>query len=115
MPTVKPKADKPQAYLSVYKASEYLAKHLKERTANLWYGYLKHNPKQYLQQDGYKVVCHVIDGKACYTEASLKAFIKAMGSAERRKEVTVLLDQVDVKKTKTSKISKPTRKKAKVK
>lgn len=63
--------------LSVWEAALFLAKQLPKRDARGWYGYLKKNPRKYLEQDGYKIVFHVIDGKQVYTEAALKAFIKA--------------------------------------
>jgi hypothetical protein len=60
---------------TTWEASEFLAKNLPKRDARKWYGYLKHNPKKYLEQDGYKVNYHVLDGELLYTEASLKAFV----------------------------------------
>mgnify|MGYP003483542284 FL=1 len=105
-----PKVEKPPVYMTLYQASEYLAKKMGERSANLWYGYLKHNPRKYLEQDGYKVVFHLQDGKMCYTEASLKAFMKSMGTATNRSTVAKVLDEVDSKKKKLSKVPKSIKK-----
>lgn len=83
-------------YLTLYEASVYLEKHAKEsRKANMWFGYLKHNAVKYMEQDGCKVVSHVIEGKLHYTESSLKAFIKVLGSKAERKEIESILNAVD--------------------
>ncbi|HCJ0470774.1 hypothetical protein ABTB45_16580 [Acinetobacter baumannii] len=63
--------------LSVWEAALFLERELPKRDARGWYGYLKQNPRKYLEQDGYKIVCHVIDGRQVYTDAALKAFVKA--------------------------------------
>lgn len=76
---------------SLWDASVYLEHNLKSKgkDARQWYGYLKHNPQKYLEQDGYKVVYHLLDGKLTYTEASLKAFIKAHQKPKKVKPATV--------------------------
>ena len=90
-------------YLTLHEASVYLEKHAKDsRKANMWFGYLKHNSRKFMDQDGYKVISHVIDGELHYTEASLKAFIKVLGSRTDRKEIELILSAVDEPKTKKS-------------
>lgn len=89
--------------LSVWEAALFLEKQLPKRDARAWYGYLKQNPKKYLEQDGYKVICHVIDGKQVYTEAALKAFVKAHGKQKGAKN-----DRSNSQRRKNSKRSRCT-------
>lgn len=93
-----------QAYMSISQACKYLAKHAEDKkTEKMWFGYLANNSRIYMKQHGYKIVSHVIDGKLCYTEDALKAFIKILGKPSDRNAVNSLLDSVDTKSKKTAK------------
>ena len=75
-----------QAYMSISQACKYLAKHAEDKkTEKMWFGYLANNSRIYMKQHGYKIVSHVIDGKLCYTEDALKAFIKILGNTKSKK------------------------------
>jgi len=80
-----------QKIYSLWDAAVYLEKNLKSKPkdARYWYGYLKNNSENYLKQDGYKLVCHVLEGKLTFTEASLKAFIKVHEKPNNAKPATV--------------------------
>jgi hypothetical protein len=63
--------------LTTWEASNYLAKHLPKRDNRKWFRYLKSNPKNHKDQDGFLINWHVVDGEMFYTTTSLKAFIAA--------------------------------------
>ncbi len=101
--------------MSINEACKYLAKNSKEkRTEQQWFGYLKHNARKYMEQDGYKIVSHVIGGRLCYTKASLQAFVQTMGDPNKRISVQQVLNDVDKPKAK-SKVKSKVKMKAKLK
>jgi hypothetical protein len=62
---------------TIWEASKALAHWLPFRSQKSWYGYLYRNPKDFLNQDGYKITVHTINGKRMYTKFALVAFITA--------------------------------------
>lgn len=57
--------------------ASFLADALPHKTHQQWWGYLKHNPRKWREQNGIRICCYVIDGEITYTEAGLKAFVHA--------------------------------------
>lgn len=100
-------------YMSINEACKYLARHAEDKKSEQqWFGYLKNNARKFMEQDGYKIVSHVVKGELCFTEASLKSFIKTMGNPTQRTSVAQALNAVDLPKPKKKGKSK---KKGKVK
>lgn len=62
---------------TTWEASKCLAHWLPLRSQKAWYRYLYKNPRDYLNQDGYKINVHVINGERRYTKFALVAFITA--------------------------------------
>lgn len=92
--------------LSLTDASAYLHKNLSDKkSAKQWSNYLKENPTKYLRQHGFKLTVKVVDGEIFYSETTLKAFIKLMGSSIARQEANTKLRIVD-RKPKKNKFDK---------
>lgn len=62
---------------TTWEASKFLAHWLPLRSPKAWYWYLYKNPKDYLNQDGYKITVHTLNGERRYTKFALVAFITA--------------------------------------
>jgi hypothetical protein len=62
---------------TTWEASKFLAHWLPLRSQKAWYRYLYKNPRNYLNQDGYKINVHVINSERRYTKLALVAFITA--------------------------------------
>lgn len=90
-------SDKSDITLSLQEASEYLASNMNDqRTASNWKKYLKENLEgNCTKYGGYKLKCIVIDGHPCYSETTLKVFIKIMGAGVQRTSVLSTLRAVD--------------------
>lgn len=58
-------------------ASRFLTKVLPHKTREQWWGYLKHNPRKWREQDGIRLCHHLANGEIVYTEASLLSFARA--------------------------------------
>ncbi|EPQ0791779.1 hypothetical protein K3F61_00025 [Acinetobacter baumannii] len=63
--------------LNIWGAAKVLTHYLPFRSQKAWYRYLYRNPRDYLNQDGYKINVHVINGERRYTKLALAAFITA--------------------------------------
>lgn len=64
-----------QTYLNRKQTSEYLAQHLKEKNAEQWHHWLVRNIRQ--SKHVYKLTFKEIGRQICYSENSLRAFIKS--------------------------------------
>lgn len=62
---------------TTWEAARFLAQWLPLRSQKSWYRYLYRNPRDYLNQDGYKISVHVVNGERRYTKLALTAFINA--------------------------------------
>ncbi|MFK4050685.1 hypothetical protein [Acinetobacter venetianus] len=62
---------------TTWEAAKFLAYWLPFRSQKAWYRYLMTNSSSYLDQDGYKINVHVINGERRYTKLALAAFITA--------------------------------------
>lgn len=66
---------KESKYFNRRQASEFLATHLKDKTASQWYIFLVKNIRQ--SRHTYKLAFKEIGRQICYTETTLLAFIKS--------------------------------------
>ena len=62
---------------TTWEAAKFLAYWLPFRSQKAWYRYLMINSSSYLDQDGYKINVHVINGERRYTKLALAAFVTA--------------------------------------
>lgn len=69
---------------TTWEAAKFLALWLPFRSQKAWYRYLMINPSSYLNQDGYKITVHTLNGERRYSKAALVAFITAHRNRNER-------------------------------
>lgn len=73
--STEPDENYPNKWLNRKQASEYLAQHLDEKDAFQWENFLMRNIRQ--SQHVYKLAFKEIGKRICYSETTLRAFIKS--------------------------------------